>query len=62
VGPDEEDVMVWADVLDLLAAGRGEPLTCPHCGAKPLDVEEQPGGSTRVSCPKCTRFIEGRFS
>ena len=54
--------MVWADVLDQLAARRGEPMTCPHCGAKPLDVEEQPSGSTRVSCPKCTRFIEGRFS
>jgi DNA-directed RNA polymerase subunit RPC12/RpoP len=62
VGPDEEDVMVWADVLDQLAAQRGEPMTCPHCSAKPLSVEEQPSGMTRVRCPSCGRFIEGRFS
>lgn len=54
--------MVWADVLDALAARRGEPLTCPLCGARPLDVEQLPSGATRVTCPKCTRFIEGRFS
>lgn len=54
--------MVWADVLDQLAARRGEPMTCPHCSARPLSVEEQPSGVTRVSCPSCSRFIEGRFS
>lgn len=54
--------MVWADVLDLLTSRRAEPMACPHCTAKPLNVEELPSGVTRVSCPACSRFIEGRFS
>jgi hypothetical protein len=61
VGVDEEELMVWADVLDQLAARRAEPMTCPHCGGTPLAVEERPDGVTRVSCPACRRFIEGRF-
>jgi hypothetical protein len=58
---DEEELIVWQDVLDEIAAGRRGALVCPHCSARPLTVEERPSGATRVSCPSCQRFLEGRF-
>lgn len=58
---DEEELIVWQDVLDEIAAGRRANLACPHCGARPLAVEERPSGATRVACPSCQRFLEGRF-
>jgi ribosomal protein L37AE/L43A len=58
---DEEELLIWQDVLDQVAARRAEPLTCPHCGQKPLTVEESPTGVTRITCPACQRFVEGRF-
>jgi hypothetical protein len=60
---DEEELIVWQDVLDEIAAGRRAGLACPHCGARPLSVEDDAGasGPTRISCPSCRRFLEGRF-
>ncbi|HWM85403.1 MAG TPA: hypothetical protein VNO33_06180 [Kofleriaceae bacterium] len=58
---DEEELIVWQDVLDEIAAGRRADLACPHCAARPLAVEDSPTGSTRISCPSCRRFLEGRF-
>jgi hypothetical protein len=58
---DEEELIVWQDVLDEVAAGRRAGLTCPHCAARPLTVEERPSGATRIVCPSCQRFLEGRF-
>jgi ribosomal protein S27AE len=59
---DEEELIIWQDVLDQVAARRVDLLACPHCGATPLAVEETPGGVTRISCAKCGRYIEGRFA
>lgn len=59
---DEEELIIWQDVLDQVAARRAEPLACPHCQHKPLSVEERPNGVTRITCPSCQRFVEGRFS
>jgi hypothetical protein len=61
VGEDEEELAVWADVLDQVAARRAEPISCPHCGVAPLAVEQRASGITRISCTACRRFIEGRF-
>jgi transcription elongation factor Elf1 len=57
---DEEEAMAWQDVLDEIAAGRPGNISCPFCGATPLQVEDTEG-RTRVSCQKCGKFIEGRF-
>ncbi|HTE56136.1 MAG TPA: hypothetical protein VK698_35030 [Kofleriaceae bacterium] len=58
---DDEELIVWQDVLDEVAAGRRAALACPYCGVRPLTVEERPGGATRIACPSCHRFLEGRF-
>jgi hypothetical protein len=57
---DEEALIVWQDVLDMVAAGRPSEVGCPFCNHRPLTIEEVEY-STRISCPKCKKFIEGRF-
>ena len=59
---DDDELIAWQDVLDEIAAGRGDDLICPMCGQRPLAVEERPSGSTRISCPRCRKFIEGKFA
>lgn len=65
VGLDEDALdaaSAWQDVLDLVAAGRPGDLTCPFCHHRPLAVEDvNESRSTRISCSKCGKFIEGRF-
>ena len=58
---DEEALIVWQDVLDQIMAGRPGDLSCPHCQTRPMVVDERPDGTTRVSCSKCGKYIEGRF-
>ena len=58
---DEEELIIWQDVLDQVAARRADRLACPHCAAVPLQIEETPDGTTRIACGSCQRFIEGRF-
>lgn len=58
---DEEALMAWQDVLDMVAAGRPSESGCPFCNHRPLTVEET-DNTTRISCPKCKKFIQGRFS
>jgi hypothetical protein len=57
---DEEELIVWQDVLDSIAAGRPGDLSCPFCGHRPLLVEEVEF-STRISCGKCRKFIQGKL-
>jgi hypothetical protein len=57
---DEEELIVWQDVLDQIMAGRPGDLACPHCKHRPLTVEDVEW-STRISCSKCGKFIQGRF-
>ena len=57
---DEEALIAWQDVLDMVAAGRPGEVGCPFCNHRPLTVEEVEH-STRISCPKCKKFIQGRF-
>lgn len=57
---DEEEVIVWQDVLDEIAAGRPDNLTCPFCNHTPLRVEGE-GMRTRIRCDQCGKFIEGTF-
>ena len=54
-------MIAWQDVLDLIAAGRPNDLACPFCQNKPLVIEEI-DYSTRISCSKCKKFIQGRFA
>jgi hypothetical protein len=58
---DEEALMAWQDVLDAVAAGRPSEAGCPFCNHRPLTIEEVEF-STRISCSKCKKFIQGRFT
>jgi len=57
---DEEALIAWQDVLDMVVAGRPGDLACPFCNHRPLAVEEVEN-STKISCTKCKKFIQGRF-
>lgn len=57
---DEEELIVWQDVLDQIMAGRPGDLVCPFCKHRPM-VVEQIEHKTRILCSKCNKFIEGRF-
>jgi hypothetical protein len=57
---DDEALILWQDVLDEIFAGREADLACPMCRARPLRVERE-GGLTRIACPACKQFLEGRF-
>src|SRR3954468_14394528 len=58
---DEEALIVWQDVLDMVVNGRPNEVACPHCNHRPLTIEEI-DQSTRISCSKCGKFIQGRFA
>lgn len=58
---DEEALIVWQDVLDMVVNGRPNEVACPHCNHRPLTIEEV-DQSTRISCSKCKKFIQGRFT
>ena len=58
---DEEDLIVWQDVLDEVAAGRPDGLVCPFCRKGKLEIEQGERGRVRIACPEsgCKKFIEG---
>ena len=58
---DEEALIAWQDVLDMVMAGRPSEVGCPYCNHRPLTIEEIEN-STRISCSKCGKFIQGRFT
>ncbi len=58
---DEEAGVAWQDVLDAVSAGRPSEAGCPFCHHRPLTIEEV-DFTTRISCSKCKKFIQGRFS
>ena len=58
---DEEALVVWQDVLDMVVNGRPNEVACPHCNHRPLTIEEI-DQATRISCSKCGKFIQGRFT
>jgi DNA-directed RNA polymerase subunit RPC12/RpoP len=57
---DEEALIAWQDVLDMVVNGRPNEVACPYCNHRPLTIEEVEN-STRISCSKCGKFIQGRF-
>jgi transcription elongation factor Elf1 len=60
---DDEDSILWQDVLDEVAAGRTQNLVCPFCQKGALVVTvEQTDQRTRLECRSCRRFIEGRMA
>ncbi len=59
---DEEALIAWQDVLDTVVNKRPNDTACPYCQHRPLTIEEVEEGSTRISCSKCRKFIQGRFS
>jgi uncharacterized protein (DUF983 family) len=55
---DDEEMILWQDVLDSIMAGRRTGLLCPACKKGQLTIEELPRGM-RILCPQCKKFIEG---
>ena len=37
---DEEALIAWQDVLDMVVAGRPNDVACPFCKHRPLTIEE----------------------
>jgi hypothetical protein len=60
-GVEEEALVAWQDVLDMVVNGRPNEVACPYCNHRPLTIEEI-DQSTRISCSKCGKFIQGRFT
>jgi uncharacterized Zn-finger protein len=58
---EEEALIAWQDVLDMVVNGRPNEVACPYCNHRPLTIEEIEQ-STRISCSKCGKFIQGRFT
>jgi hypothetical protein len=58
---EEEALIAWQDVLDMVVNGRPNEVACPYCNHRPLTIEEVEQ-STRISCSKCGKFIQGRFT
>jgi hypothetical protein len=57
---DEEALIAWQDVLDAVVSKRPDMTACPYCRHRPLLIEESEF-STKITCEKCKKFIEGRF-
>lgn len=58
---EEEQALMWQDVLDEIVAGRKANLVCPFCQKGPLTIDETPL-RTKVTCGACRRFIEGKLT
>jgi hypothetical protein len=56
---EEEEFILWQDILDEVAAGRTAGHACPFCRQGPLLVEQGDRGRVRIVCPNCKKFIEG---
>jgi len=57
---DEDEVIMWQDVLDEVAAGRTRSLRCPFCKKGDIKLTQEPP-KTRLECASCRRFIEGKM-
>ena len=59
---DEEALIAWQDVLETVANKRStSDVACPYCSHRPLTIEDAEDSTTRISCSKCGKFIQGRF-
>ena len=57
---EEEDLIIWQDLLDEVAAGRTSGLVCPFCRwRRGPEIEQGERGRVAITCPKCKKFIEG---
>ena len=56
---DEEDLIIWQDLLDEVAAGRTSGLVCPFCRGGAVQIEQGERGRVAITCPKCKKYIEG---
>jgi len=59
---DEDEVIMWQDVLDEVANGRVQNLRCPFCKKGEIKVDREQPPRTRLECASCKRFIEGRMT
>jgi transposase-like protein len=60
---EEEAMMMWQDVLDLVAAGRTSDLTCPFCKKGQVQVKKiEQTRQTRLECSACRQFIVGHLA
>ena len=57
----EEALSIWQDVLDDVFNGHTDGLTCPYCGEKTLNVDNDEAKIT-VRCISCGQWIEGMLA
>ncbi len=57
---DDDEIVVWMDVLDEVMAGRSKSLRCPYCSQQTLQVEKTPA-SVSIKCSACGKYFEGRL-
>jgi len=55
--PTDDQILLWQDVLEEIAAGKKQKLSCPVCREGELNIEER-GSRMRISCPRCREFVE----
>jgi transposase-like protein len=59
---EDEAMLLWQDVLDLVASGRTSDLPCPFCKKGQIQVKDnEVTRQSRLECPSCRQFIVGRF-
>lgn len=56
---DESKLIDWYDVIESVANGRTDNLTCPSCGHQGLEISEE-SHQTRVRCPQCGEGLMAR--
>ena len=53
-------MVLWQDVFDAIANGRPNDASCPYCQHRPLTIETV-DFSTKISCSKCGKYVQGNF-
>lgn len=56
----EDPEVLWQMVLDEFVAGKRSGIRCPFCAKADIAIDETPV-RTRLSCPECRRFVEGKL-
>jgi hypothetical protein len=60
---DDDDLVLWQDVLDDVANGKISNLKCPFCqkGEVKVSLPDATRQMTRLECTACRKFIEGKM-
>lgn len=57
---DDDEIVIWMDVLDEVMSGRTRSLRCPYCSTQGLEVEKTPANLS-IKCTACGKYFSGRL-